>query len=436
MSGVRQAVSLLLALIAFVAIAAFASASLAGTLRIAETYQDYCALEFIGPIEPGDGAQFEKVKGEAWPNLAICLDSKEGDFAEATAIVRDFGFTTMIAPGANCSGACSILFMGGRHVTGNSVPAEYRSRVFWPGGKLVFHGPPRATGEDAFAAAMKLAADFYELNQRHVALGEVAGKIIPDTVLRVLLETTPDQPYAVETAGDLIAFDLADALPRFSFESTFTDRELRNACQSHLTKQFATPHGWGYFNKTPDHDFTETREKAFEWSEDGRPLLTYIVKYETKAGGSGAFGILSGFALQIVGSGNSNQRKRMCIAQYRSDDRNDLYPAVRLAIVDVFDLEATVQASGAEIFYSPQNERALRLLAETIANAFEGHANSRKDHTNRFLGEIEFTPVSDVYLRDFTEEIANWQNSVDFKETMKSFVTEERQIERLRKALQ
>ncbi len=210
-----------------------------------------CNLRLQGNIEAGDAKKLDALLGvERDPSIYnnICLDSADGSFAEALAIVEvmakyeplDRHSGTIVEAGARCIGPCAMVFMAGRYHAHHG--ATFPLRKLHPEGELVFRivSPNTAFEQDkravaeAFSTAVRDIARMLRLNTGAQMLdGSVKehNKRYPRALVADLLRLAVGQTLPVDRVDQLFRWNItAVGLPH---PRTITGEMLKRVCEAY-----------------------------------------------------------------------------------------------------------------------------------------------------------------------------------------------------------
>lgn len=153
----------------------------------------------------------------------ICFDSPGGSLPEGirmARVIQELQFGTAISEGARCESACALAFMAGMQMS----EADYEGvrsnvdRVLHPQGVLGFHAPDLSIAEGAYNERVVLHAYAVALQSVSAILDLIEETRIelPQTLLREMLATPPDQMFRVERVEQALDWGIVVAPTRFS----------------------------------------------------------------------------------------------------------------------------------------------------------------------------------------------------------------------------
>ncbi len=220
--------------------------------------------ELIDQRTPSTGNDFAVDAGQA----NLCLDSIDGSFSEALAIVevlaalassQDKYVGTVVEAGARCAGPCAMVFMAGRYHAHHG--ANFPLRKLHPEGELVFRtiSPSVAIGQDkgavaeAFATAVRDIARMLRLNKGASMLDgstDEHNKRFPRALVADILRLAPGQTLPVERIEQIYRWNIA--MVGLPHPRTITADMLKNACEAYsdldrsgTPERFALPKATG-----------------------------------------------------------------------------------------------------------------------------------------------------------------------------------------------
>lgn len=170
-----------------------------------------CDYRLEGPIEDGDAAQMEPLRG-TYDGITLCLNSPGGSLIEGRKVFDEIwagNIKTRVLSGDRCESACALAFLGGSINTG-SANIRFQERVIEPGARLGFHAPslnlpsggtyPAQLVNSTFETALKSAEDIFAMN-----LHEEHGVVAMNNFLyQRILTTRPDDMYYITSVGDAV----------------------------------------------------------------------------------------------------------------------------------------------------------------------------------------------------------------------------------------
>jgi hypothetical protein len=235
--------------------------SAAAAPRAAELMQSTepaCAWRIEGPLAAGDadriaaalkgkpvaaGASAGKATAVSGVGRAatVCLNGAGGTWGEGAALMRHFRQSrraTYIGARDVCTGACAVAFMGG---TVDAYAATTTlARTLALGGELAFTAPTYGAGSVGGEAAsvetwtlQQVAATMRDLGQ------EIAGSKTPyfkASLIERILASAGVEPFAVDTVGKAIRFDIA--LAGYGESQMAEDAAFANICANLMIRAF------------------------------------------------------------------------------------------------------------------------------------------------------------------------------------------------------
>lgn len=179
-------------------------------------------LETIDPLT--DGGMFESKRWNSGNHgFRVCFDSPGGSLTEGikmARVIKELYFGTAVPEGAICESACAIAFMAGMQMTESDYEGapSLVDRVLHPKGVLGFHAPSLSISDgtynkkvvsSAYAIALKSVSEILDL------IEEIRIDF-PQSLLREMLATPPEQMLRVDTVEQAIKWGINAAPTRFS----------------------------------------------------------------------------------------------------------------------------------------------------------------------------------------------------------------------------
>lgn len=187
-----------------------------------------CDLSFQGILDEPQVSRFidkyaKSTATNGQPKLPafsiLCLDSPGGDYAQAMKLIgvieTSTGVVTYIPKGAECSSACSLIFLSGNTWIGQGATKQYNARIIHAGGTLGFHAPftnfdsntsfSGRDGNKIFALAVKALSEANSLRLQKRSSGE---EVFNDFLFSGFLSTPPEKLFYVKTVGDAVLADI------------------------------------------------------------------------------------------------------------------------------------------------------------------------------------------------------------------------------------
>lgn len=219
-----------------------------------------CDISFQGILdEPRVSRFIEKYTEATAPNgqselpsfSILCLDSPGGDYAQAMRLInvieKSTGIVTYIPKGAECSSACSLIFLSGNTWIGQGATKQYNARIIHVGGTLGFHAPftnfdsstsfSGRDGNKIFALAVKALSEANSLRLQKRSSGE---EVFNDFLFSGFLSTPPERLFNIQTVGDAVLADIdVRGLPLLQeFKKNDVYRVCDIAIAKHVIKRF------------------------------------------------------------------------------------------------------------------------------------------------------------------------------------------------------
>lgn len=220
---------------------------------VIEAYDDPdhgCIARLSGPIEAGDAGRLRALLGRlaGEPRYAafmsvhadpfemslmeprnLCLDSRGGSYTEAIRLIEVVhgGLGTVVAAGAECLSACSLVFMAGSHNTGTDI-GILPNRFLHVDGRLGFHAPDLRVPRGAYSEAEVQRAYQVSVAATGELLRRLARLDVRASLVARMYATPPGEMFIVTDVREAARWNIS--VLGVAPVSVLTDVMVRNGC--------------------------------------------------------------------------------------------------------------------------------------------------------------------------------------------------------------